>query len=665
MNMNKEGHLRQLIEGCLLPVFSTIFVILLLYQAQSLFLARAQFTILFIFFALIISILNFINNPDNSFFSIIKGKRLTVLGFLLIIISVLTTFYLAFNFNDLSWRAGDNTNTDFIFASLLLIPILLMTWKRGGGVLIILVLFALFYMFFGPVFPGSLKHGGFCLKELLTVQVLSLADSGLLCAATQIVATWVTIFIVYAGLAQGFGVFDCILKCSFLLCRKNLTLVPQVPILTSLFFGSISGAAAANVGATGSFTIPLMKRYNLPAKLAGGIEAVASTGGQIMPPVMGATAFLIAMMLGKSYVEVMLRGFIPAILFYGVFAFAVHIATKGSIRDPISGSKRDSGLLSEYEYTITKKDIFQLIPLFISAGVILLDLIHFRMEVFQAALHGIIAFLITQLLYEMFLSRKVNVFWDFGKKFIRGSINGASTAANVGVMVAGMALILKTLTATALAPKISYMMLDVAGNSLIGLLLLLWVVCLIFGLAVSTLIVYLLVIVLAAPALKTLGVSLIVSHFVVFYFSAVAMITPPTAPASLVASGIAGENFIKTSFAAMRIGMPLFILPFAFVTYPELIEVGSKTLFSMVLVAIGFIGISYALNDSETQWKNMLIRAFFLAGGGFISFHPFFYEKGMALAWFIAAAIVVFLGKNFIVKRLQIIRRIIYDIIHC
>jgi len=659
--MMKENSLRNVIYSYAIPFFSVIFVLFLLYQAYTLFIGRARFAVFFVLFALVVSALNFIADPVNSLFKIIKGKRLIIAGFLLIALSMVTTLYLAINFNALSWRAGANTTIDYTFALVLLIPVLLMAWKRGGDVLILLVLFALVYMTFGPAFPGFLKHGGFGIRELLTVQVLSLADSGLLCAATQVVATWVAIFIVYAGIIQGFGAFDAILKGSFVVCRKKLDLVPQVPIVASLLFGSISGAASANVGATGSFTIPLMKRYGLHPRLAGAIEAVASSGGQVMPPVMGATAFLMAMLLGVSYLDVMLCGFIPALLFYWVFAYGVYDATKGSIQSPISDLGKGKVSVEEEEYGFTRKDIVKLIPMCISVAVILIILMYFRMDVLQAALYGIIAFLTAQLLFELFSSRKIGVFLEFGRKFVRGATIGAGTAANVGAIVAGMALILKALTATALAPKISYMIVDIAGGSLVILLILIWAICLLFGMAVSTLIVYLLVVVLTAPAMEGLGIVPMVSHFIIFYFAAISMITPPTAPASLVASGIAGESFMKTAFQAMRVGMPLFILPFTFVTYPELILFNSRTLLAVFLVVVGFMGISHCLNSRKTHWQGILVRAISLAGGGFISFHAFFYPEGRIIAVFVAVCILLLLGRNVIIQKLKMANGITHD----
>lgn len=652
MGFHREIQIRSFVNDYVIKLFSSAYVFFFLYYAYTGFLERARFALFFLLFSLTASSLRFMLDPRSSFFRVIRGKSLLITSLILTAISISATLYLMINFNYLSWSVGANTTIDFIVAFLLLIPILLMAWKRGGTSLIILILIALFYMIFGRLLPGTLAHGGFDVKELLVVQVLSLADSGLLGAATQVVATWVAIFIVYAGIIQGFGAFDSILKGTFVLSRNRINLAPQLPVISSLFFGSISGAASANVGATGSFSIPLMKRYGLPPKLAGAIEAVASTGGQVMPPIMGSTAFLMASLLGVSYVEVMLHGFVPAFLFYIIFAFGVYEAAKYYLIFPTSNLAKQGTDISEDAYSFTKQDMLRLIPLSVSVAVILVCLIYLRFQILQAALYGILSFLIAQIIYEAFTLRKLNIFLEFGKKFISGVTIGSLTAADIGVMVAGMALILKALTATALAPKISYMMVDLSGDSLIVLLILTWIVSFLFGMAVSTLIVYLLVAVLAVPAMEALGVPTMISHFLIFYFAAIAMITPPTAPASLVAAGIAGESFMKTAFEAIRVGIPLLLLPFAFVTYPELILVDSQTWYGFLLITVAFMGISHCLNSRERQLKDIFVRALSFLLGLFISFHPFFCAKDRLLSGLMALAILVLLGRSLIVRTL-------------
>lgn len=636
----------------LVSITSVIFVLFLLYYAYALFVSRPRYSIFFLLFVLVIFQLNFMEDKRNSLFGLLQGKWLIAAGFLLIAISLTVMFYLAFNYTDLSWRVGANTRADFIFAFLILIPILLASWKAGGNILLVLILFSFFYIYCGRIFPGILAHSGLSLGELLEVEVLSMADGGLFSTVIQVVGTWVAIFIVYAGLASGFGVFDYILKGSVVIARKSVYLLPQLPVIASLFFGSISGAASANVAATGSFTIPLMKKYGISPSMAGAIESVASTGGQIMPPIMGATAFLIAMMLGKSYLIVMLHGFIPALLFYGTFAMAVYVSTKEVIQPLASTIEKGRDQWGE-EYTFTKKDLFGLVPSIVSIAVILITLIYFLMDPLRSALYGIIALLISQLLYELIHSRKASAFLDFGRKFAKGARTGAVSAAQIGAITAGMALIIKALTVTALAPKISFAIVDIGKECLPLLLLLIWIICIMFGMAVSTLVVYLLVIVLTAPALDAIGIEPMVSHFMVFYFAALAMITPPVAPASIVGAGIAGANFMKTAFTAVRMGAPLFILPFSFATYPELICVNSQSWSAIFLVGTGLLGISYALNSPKRGWGDIIIRCVFFILGGFILFYPMFFSINRVIALVLGVGILALLGRGFIIDKIR------------
>jgi TRAP transporter 4TM/12TM fusion protein len=647
--------MRSLIDR-LISLVSVIFVIFLLYYAYTLFVSKPRYSTLFILFILVIFLLNFIGDSKNTLFGVVKGKWLIGVGSLLIAISLFTMIYLALSYTDLSWRVGANTSTDYIVAFLILIPIVLTSWKAGGNILFLLILVSLFYIYCGWLFPGIFSHPGFSFKELLEIEILGMADGGLFSTVIQVVGTWVAIFIVYAGILSGFGAFDYILKGSFSIARRSIYLLPQVPIIASMFFGSISGAASANVAATGSFTIPLMKRYGIPRAIAGGIESVASTGGQVMPPVMGATAFLMAMILGKSYLEIMLHGFVPALLFYGTFAVAVFVATKEKIKPLTREIGKKADLWGE-EYGFTKKDILGLLPTIVSLVVLLIALIYFLMDPLTAALYGIVALMITELLYKLVTVRKVRVFLDFAKNFHRGARSGAISTAQIGAITAGMALIIKALTVTALGPKISFAIVDISAGFVPLLLVLIWAICIIFGMAVSTLVVYLLVIVLVAPVLDTAGVAPLVSHFMIFYFAALAMITPPVAPASIVAAGIAGETFMKTAFQAVRLGAPLFILPFAFATFPEIIYLTHKTWSAILLVGVGLLSVSYALNSPKSEWVDVFVRVIAFIVGGFILFHPMVYPISRISAGIISVGLLILLGRGLIVQKLKTIKK--------
>jgi TRAP transporter 4TM/12TM fusion protein len=628
----------EVIKKIIIPTLSILFTLFFLYFAYTGFIERARFSLFFLLFCLLSSSLRKI----IFFQDMAKARRLLaiILMFCFSAISVTVLLYLIINFNILSWRAGINTNFEYFLALMLLLPIMYLSWGIGGVTLFALIAFSIFYMFFGNIFPGILRHGGFTLKEFLEVQILSLSDSGLLGAATQVVATWVSIFIIYAGIMQGFGVFETIFKGSLILTRNRSILIPQLAVLSSLFFGSVSGAASANVGATGSFTIPLMKKFGMPPYVAGAIEAVASTGGQVMPPIMGSTAFLMASFLGVSYGEVMIHGFIPALLFYGVFAYSVYLVSQTYIASQDIGSDIEiEKQLMEVKFTV--HDFVNLIPLLLSIVTICISLVIIQLEILQAALYGILTFLLFQIVVEFFNRKKVSTFYEILKKFTKGAIIGSMTAADIGVMVAGMSLLLKALTATSLAPKISYLMVDVAGNSIFLLMILTWIVCFVFGMAVSTLIVYLLVSVLVVPAMKSIGVQPMISHYIIFYLSSMAMITPPTAPASLVASGIAKASFMRTAFSAIKLGMPLFILPFAFIVYPEVIIINRYSILAIPYITLSMIYISWANFSPRRNIFDLVIRGVILLGGFANIFFPYFYQRNLIIIFILTVLYAV------------------------
>lgn len=607
----------------------------LLYFAFTMFTTREQYSVFFLMGIYAVCTLTLLRGKG---FPWLKGRWRTGLAFLLFATTIVPAIYLWIEYDDLVFsRLSANTTTDYILAAVFIFPAMILCWKEGGPILGGIVAFFLLYFYAGPILPGLFHHGGMSTARVLEGLVLDFR--GITGIVVKVVGTWVAIFIMYAGLLQGFGLMDTILKISSMLVKKFKYALPQLPVITSLFFGSISGAAAANVAATGSFTIPLMKRFGFPPKIAGAIESVASTGGQAMPPIMGATAFVMATFLGKPYYIIMLVGFIPALLFYLSVAFSVHL---NSLKHLKVTSFED---ITGEELALSIMEKLRLIPVFVSLAVILLFLIYFRVDVLRAGLFGIISFLVCQFLLELHRPGK-RMLLDFGQNLLNGSRIGVLSLATIGGLAGAMGIIIKGMTATALAPKISFLMIDIAAGSVFLLLFLAMLVCLVFGMAVSTLVVYILVALFVAPALVQFGIPIMVSHFTIFYFGILAMITPPHASAVIVASGIAKSDFIATAVEAMKLGLPLLLLPFAFITYPEIIEVSLQTLLAVPLVAIGLLALSYAFYSPRTGAKPVLLRVVCGIGGGLILFYPVkIVAISIAIVLILLSAINIFLPR--------------------
>lgn len=590
----------------LLSIGSLLLVILVIVFASTLWTTRARYSVLFLMLCMIICILRFVTKSRQSYLS----GLLTVI---ILFLSIGSSAYFYHQYVPMLYRAGANDLSDYVFGIILLVPVAFLTWKEGGKAITFLVLAFLLYAHFGKVFPGLLFHNGLSLQRILEVEVLNY--EGIYGFVIQVVATWVTIFIIYAGLLQGFGALEIITKIFVRFGKRYKYGLPEIPVFVSMIFGSFSGAAAANVAGTGSFTIPLLKKFGFRPRFAGAIESVASSGGQLMPPIMGATAFLMSDLLGEPLLKIMIIGFIPAGLLYLDIAYAVYLNSQQYM---VSFSPED--LVGGKEEELSKSEIAGLIPMVISLTV-LFCLLFFKIPVMRSALFGIVTFLIVQLVYEMRTpSRRVLV--DFLWKIADGCKKGAIPAASIGVVAGAMGLIIKTLTVTALAPKLAFLMVDLAEGMLPVLVLLVLVVCLLFGSALATLAVYILVVFIAAPAFSEMGVPPLVSHFMIFYFGSLAMITPPVAPAVLVASGIAGSDYMETCWESLKLGSPLLFIPISFINYPELLIWDYRTPHAVLIVALGLLFLSYGIYKRETRRAFLIKRSVCILGGFFILVAP-------------------------------------------
>jgi TRAP transporter 4TM/12TM fusion protein len=594
-----------------LTISSFALVSLVILFGYTLWTTQAHYCVLFLLFSLLICILSMARKPIQS-----RGRSAIIkaVSIVLAALSVTASLYFYLEYVDLLYRVGATSGLDLLFGVLILIPLMVLIWKEGGSILSLVIVVFLLYSKFGYILPGLLFHKGLSVERIVEMVVLNY--EGIYGFVNQVVATWVAIFIIYAGLIQGFGTLDVVMKICLRVGKRYKFGLPQIPVVTSMIFGMFSGAAAANVAGTGSFTIPLLKKVGFPPWFAGAIESVASTGGQIMPPIMGATAFLMAALLGMSYSQIMLIGFIPAIMFYVSIGFSVYLLSTKYLAVPSSGTD----VMSD-EIVITNTEYVKLVPLIISLGILLLSVSYFMIPLMRSALYGIASFLIAESIYELIVSRRTFAH-DFARGILTGVKQAAVPAASMGVVGAAMGLIVKTITVTALAPKLSFLMVDLAHGFFPLLVFLVLLVSLLFGCMVATLAVYVLVVFLAAPALAEYGIPPLVTHFIIFYFSAAAMITPPVAPAALVASGIAGTSFMRTGWESMKLGVAFLILPLAFLNYPELLIIGPKTIAAVLLVQLALLLASYAFYVSGRNLWMLAKRTGALLASGIILFCP-------------------------------------------
>lgn len=528
-------------------------------------------------------------------------------------------------------RLGNYSTADYFFGLILMVLSVFFTGVMYGRILPLLTLIALFYAYFGRLFPGFLSHGGMSISRFIAISSTEFnAGDGVLGMLPQIGITWVAIFTIFAGIAFGFGSLDYIIKVSYRVFRKFPCGVPQIAVISSMIFGSFSGSGAANVAGTGSFTIPLMKKYGIRPGIAGAIESVASTGGQVMPPVMGAAAFVMASYLGKHYWQIAVVGFFPAIIFYWCVALAVYLISLQSLR--LGSEVVEESPVPEME----KAGFFGGFPLMAAIVVLVLLMGILLFDVMLAGFFMIMAYLVAWLIVQgISLEKKRELGKLFGRYFLKSVVRGAETTAAITTMLACIGIIVAVLIQTGLAQKLSFAVVEIAGGNRAILILLVGGLCILFGMVATTVGAYILTVTLAAPILLDMGIPLLVTHYAVFYFAMMGLITPPVAPCCAVASGIAKAGFLEICWHSIKIGISLLLFPFVFFYHPDIIILGWNTVKEFFMIGLGMSGIVLGLNLQYRDFKGILRRIIYIAAGLMALFpQPTIGYLGMALCGF-------------------------------
>nr|WP_255600003.1 TRAP transporter fused permease subunit [Afifella sp. IM 167] len=417
-------------------------------------------------------------------------------------------------------------------------------WMPGLAVLFIV------YAVFGQALPGPFAHFGIRPERLLLR--LYMVDEGLFGSVFQIAQTYIALFVLFGAFLTEVGASEALTNIGLAVSGRSTGGPAKVAVVSSGLTGMISGTASANVATTGTITIPLMKRAGFAPHVAGAVEAIASTGGLIMPPIMGAAAFLLADFVGISYLSVVVSAIIPAMLYYGGLLLVVHIA---ALRSGIGGVPRDEvpALAS-----VMKSRGHLLIPI-----VVLIWMLIDGKTPTWAAMAGILAVIAVS-----FLRRQTRLTpTGFLDALVAGAI--ATVPVAVACLVAGIIVAVVTLTGAAQVFTAYIDMLS--GGNLTAALLMTALAAILLSCALPATAIYIVVAVTVAPALVAMGAEPLAAHFFVFWFGVMSNITPPVAIACFTAAGIAGASPTKIAFAALRMGLPALVIPFALVIHPDLL----------------------------------------------------------------------------------------------
>ena len=450
----------------------------------------------------------------------------------------------------------------------------------------------LLYGLFGQHLPGLLRHTGFSLETL--IDQLYLTTEGIFGIPLGVSATYVILFVIYGAFLEESGTGEAFTNFATSLVGGTKGGPGKISCVSSSLFGTISGSAVANVMVDGWLTIPLMKRAGFRPQAAAAIEATASTGGQIMPPVMGAAAFVMAEFTGISYLDICKHALVPALLYYLALFMAIHFeaSRSGLLGLPKEERPSLSSVMREKGH------------LFIPIGVI----VYFMIAGYTPMLACLYA--IASVLPSSFLRKGSRM--DLGK-ILRALEAGARNMLPVAAACACAGIVVGIINLTGLGLKFTSIMLDVAGGSLAPALILTMITGIILGMGLPTTAAYIVQASLLIPGLIKLGIPVIAAHLFVFYFAILSAITPPVAMAVYAAAGISGSNVWQTGLQALRMGATGFIVPFMFVYGPSLLMMGNwlEIITAIVSASVGVILLSSGLMGwflGETRlWQRGLL----------------------------------------------------------
>ncbi|MEC7816320.1 MAG: TRAP transporter permease [Pseudomonadota bacterium] len=454
--------------------------------------------------------------------------------------------------------------------------ILEMTRRVAGMALVTIGLVFLVYVFAGPYLPGFLGYPGLSVQRFFS-QVYT--DAGILGPTTAVSSTYIILFIIFAAFLQASKVGDYFVNFAFAAAGRSRGGPAKVAIFASGLMGMINGTSAGNVVSTGSLTIPLMKKVGYKKTSAGAVEAAASTGGQIMPPIMGAGAFIMAEITGIPYTEIAIAAIIPAILYFASVYFMVDFeAAKTGMR----GMREDE--LPKLRKLI--KQVYLFIPI-----IILIVALFMGYSVIRA---GTLA-TISAAMVSWLSPNKMGI-----RAILRALDLASIMSIQIIVVCAAAGIIVGVISLTGVGARFSVLLLDVAAASHLLALIFAMFISILLGMGMPTTAAYAVAASVVAPGLVQLGIEPLTAHFFVFYFAVVSAITPPVALASYAAAGISGANAMSTSVASFRIGIAAFIVPFMFFYNSALLMEGEWFAIARALVTATF-GV-YMLSGGVMGW---------------------------------------------------------------
>ena len=513
----------------------------------------------------------------------LKENKIDLLSIFLLIGSTVACAYVFMNWYDMSFRVISPEKIDIILGILIIATVIECTRKKLGMALPIITLGFVFYALLSSYMPDIIRGSSSTVQRL--VSYLTMETSGIYGMVLGTASKYIFIFVIFGAFLQNSGASEFFSDFTDCLFGRTKGGSAKVDVVSSGFFGMISGSAVANVMTTGPITIPMMKKNGFSSNFAGTVTAIAGTGGQLVPPIMGTAAFIMAETINIPYSNIIVAAIIPGIFYYMCLWIMINFhCNKMGIKG--TKEKRDWK-------PIFKKGYMYLIPIiFLIVSISIL-----QWSPVKSGVWGIALIIIAS---QFNKERRMGI-----KQIMKSLEDGARSSVSVGIACAVAGIVIGILSITGLGIKFSNIMLQISGDSLMLLLVLTMVAGLILGMGMTTTSVYIVLSVLVAPALVTMGVKPIAAHLFVFYFGILSCITPPVSTASFAAASIAEVPPMKLGLYISKKAIPIYYLPFLFVLNPALLMDASplKILVSTIFAVIIMTGICAAI---EGYFKSQL-----------------------------------------------------------
>ena len=562
-----------------ITIIGLLMVLFHMINAKSYIMVSTQFFNGHLLFALVLVYLGAALKAKKLFV-----KWLMILGTLIIFAC---TVYVHFNFIGIQNRTWALNSTDIVIGACIIILSVISVKLSIGWFMLILISGIAIYPFFGQYLPEPFTTKSYSISQTIGNFAMNL-NTGIYGNNLRTSAEYIFLFVVFGASLSATGVQKFFWELGKILFRKHASGPGLMAVMNSALVGSVTGSALANIMITGGYTIPAMKRAGYTGEEAGALEAAASSGGQIMPPVMGIVAFIMAAYTGIPYIRIVSMAIMPAILYYlGVALYAHYVTIKRRKKQGV-GANTDN--LDFFQEGVDYRTFYWKMPGFVIPLVLIVVLLANNFTVMEAGFWAIICLLVVSMAVPKDLRPNI-------KGVIDGLVSGAKEGAGLGVVIFTSGIILVTFTGSGLAVKLASGIMRFSGGTVFGVLMIVWVMSILFGMIGVSTVAYYMSAAFAASVLLNAGLPLETTHFFLMFPCIFSVITPPVALADVVAAKLAGSDYLKTSYETVRAAFTAFFLPFLVVYAPAIILRGSPS--------------------SPIFWMEIFICALFVVAGEF------------------------------------------------